>query len=220
MKKSVIIVAGGAGKRMKSTTAKQFLILKNKPLLMHTIKVFYDYDNSIKIILALPENHINYWNNLCQEYNFNVKHQIVTGGKTRFHSVKNGIKAIKNGNLIAIHDGVRPLVSLSTISRCFEMAYKKGNAIPIIDIPETIREVGDNYNKLADRTKYKLSQTPQIFEIELIKKAYKQDFKAHFTDDASLLDEIGIALNLVEGNRENIKITTHTDLKIAEALMN
>ncbi len=215
----VIIVAGGSGKRMKSSVPKQFLSLKYKPVLMHTIEAFYNFDNSINIIITLPVTYFDYWKTLCDKFHFTINHIVVNGGETRFHSVKNGLEAIKKNGIIAIHDGVRPLVSLATILNCFTIAKEEGNAIPIIDIPESIRQIKNKSSKSVDRVNFKIVQTPQVFQSDLIKKAYKQEFKEYFTDDASLLDELGIKLNLVEGNHENIKITTQTDLVIAEALL-
>jgi len=219
MRKYVIIVAGGSGQRMKSDIPKQFLLLKNKPVLMHSIEAFFTYDNEINIILTLPEIHVEYWRSLCLKFDFKIDHQIVVGGKTRFHSVKNGINAISKSDLIAVHDGVRPLIDISTIEKCFNVATEKGNAIPVTDIPESIREINDKSNKSVNRENFKIVQTPQVFKSEILIKAYKQEFKEYFTDDASLLDEMGEKLNLVEGNRENIKITTQSDLVIAEALL-
>lgn len=219
MQKTVIIVAGGSGKRMKTNEPKQFLSLKNKAVLMHSIEAFYKYDNNINIIITLPEIYIDHWKSLCHKFNFKIGHKIVKAGKTRFHSVKNGIKAIKKSDLIAVHDGVRPLIDKFTIDKCFKIAAEKGNAIPVTDIPESIREVMHKSSRSVNRKNYKIVQTPQVFKSEILIKAYKQEFKEHFTDDAGLLDEMGEKLNLVDGNRENIKITTQSDLVFAEALM-
>lgn len=215
----VIIVAGGSGSRMKTNVPKQFLTLKDKPVLMHSIEAFYNFDDKINIILTLPENYFEYWKSLCNKFSFKIDHNIVKGGKTRFHSVKNAVETIGKSDLIAVHDGVRPLIDKFTIEKCFKVASEKGNAIPVADIPESIREIKDKSSKSVNRKNYKIVQTPQIFKSELLIKAYKQEFKEHFTDDASLLDEMGEILNLIDGNRENIKITTQSDLIFAEALM-
>lgn len=217
--KIAIIVAGGKGERMNADIPKQFLKIKGKPILMHTLEVFYNFDADMKLILVLPEVQIDFWRKLCAKYNFTVQHQIIAGGQTRFHSVKNGLEVVNSPALVAIHDGVRPLVRAETIKRCFEAAEKTGAAIPVVDLVESIRQLTKNDNKSVDRNAYKLVQTPQIFDAELLKKAYKQDFSINFTDDASVVEAIGVNIHLVEGNRENIKITTEFDLKIAETIM-
>ena len=220
MKKNVIIVAGGRGKRMRSEIPKQFLPLYGFPILMHTLKKFYRYDNSIRIILALPKIQIRVWKKFCRDYKFDYKHDIVQGGITRFHSVKNGLSKIKGkDHVVAIHDGVRPLVSLETIRRCFKKAESSGNAVPTTDIPESIRKIEKGNNYPVDRSKHKLIQTPQIFHSNMLFEAYKQDYKSEFTDDASVVESLGYSINLVKGNRENIKITTPSDLLIAESYL-
>ncbi len=220
MKKIVIIVAGGRGKRMQSEIPKQFLPLYGFPILMHTIKKFFRYDNSIYIIVVLPKIQIKTWNKFCNDYKFDYKHEIVRGGITRFHSVKNGLAKISgNDLLIAIHDGVRPLVSLETIRGCFKKAESEGNAIPVIDIPESIRKIENGKNHPVDRSKHKLIQTPQVFHSDMLLKAYEQEYDSKFTDDASVVESLGFSINLVEGNKENIKITTPADLVIAESYL-
>jgi len=218
MQKSVIIVAGGIGTRMNSDIPKQFLEISGKPIVMHTIEKFYSFDHSITIVLVLPEQHILLWHKLVEKHNFNIPLQLANGGETRFDSVKNGLKIIKNG-IVAIHDAVRPFVSLETIKRAFETAISKGNAIPAIGINDSLR-ILDNYgNKPLDRSVIRIIQTPQCFEVTLIKKAYDQPFDSSFTDDASVLEKIGEEINLIEGNQENIKITHPTDLMIANTLL-
>lgn len=218
MQKSVIIVAGGIGTRMNSDIPKQFLEISGKPIVMHTIEKFYSFDRSITIILVLPEQHILLWHKLVEKHNFNIPLQLANGGETRFDSVKNGLKIIKNG-IVAIHDAVRPFVSLETIKRAYETAISKGNAIPTIGINDSLR-ILDNYgNKPLDRNLIRIIQTPQCFEVTLIKKAYDQTFDSSFTDDASVLEKIGEEINLIEGNQENIKITHPTDLMIANTLL-
>ena len=215
-----IIVAGGKGERMGADVPKQFLEINGKPILMHTLEKFQETLKDVKIILALPENQIDFWKGLCSKYNFSTSYQLVAGGITRFHSVQNALALIKEDSIVAIHDGVRPLVNSATINTCFSAAEKLGNAIPVVDVVESLRHVSkqDNINKAVARSCYKLVQTPQCFRSELILKAYQQEYDAAFTDDASVVEKLGEEINLVDGNRENIKITTTEDLLIAEAL--
>ena len=220
MKRYVIIVAGGSGQRMGSSVPKQFLKINNDIILMKSIRAFYEYDSSIEIIIALPENQISQWGNLCAENDFTVKHTIVKGRQTRYHSVKNALEKTGNSGIIAVHDGVRPLVSQTTIDMVYEIASINGNAIPYIDIVDSVRFVDSGANKPVDRNKYKLIQTPQAFDCRIIKQAYKQEWEEFFTDDASIVEKSGTGINLVPGNIENIKITSKIDLKIAETLCN
>ena len=219
MKEYVIITAGGTGKRMNAGIPKQFILLNNLPVLMHTIYTFIKYSNKINIILVLPETAFSNWNKLCKKHNFQIPYQIVSGGETRFHSVKNGLAVINEECLIAIHDGVRPFVSNEVIKNCFKTAEKQGNAVPVIPINESIRELKNLQNQTANRNNFRIVQTPQIFHSSQIKKAYEQDFSEDFTDDASVVESTGIKINLVEGNQENIKITRPVDIKIAEAFL-
>ena len=217
--KIAIIVAGGKGERMNANIPKQFLEIQGKPILMHTLEVFNRFDAGIRLILVLPEVQIKYWNELCTKHNFGLKHQIVAGGQSRFNSVKNGLQAIKSPAMVAVHDGVRPLVSVETIARCFETAEKFDTAIPVVDLVDSIRQVSENGSKSVDRNAYKLVQTPQVFDADLLLKAYEQEYTPLFTDDASVVEALGTKIYLVEGNRENIKITTEFDLKMAESIM-
>lgn len=219
MKLSVVIVAGGQGKRMGSTLPKQFLLLNGRPMLMYTIEQFLKFDPTIVLVVVLPESQVEYWKNICAHYNFKYKHEIAYGGETRFHSVQNGIKSLTNSDLIAVHDGVRPLVSIETIKRCFEMAEKEGSAIPVIIPSETIRYGSMEDSVTVDRQKYFLVQTPQIFHSQLIHKAYKQKWTKEFTDDASVVEKMGHHVRMVEGNLDNIKITHPEELKWAEFLL-
>jgi len=219
MNKIAIIVAGGKGERMNADVPKQFLEIQGKPILMHTLEAFINFDASLQLILVLPAAQIDFWQTLCEAHDFNIPHQIVAGGQTRFQSVKNGLDAVKVPAIVAIHDGVRPLVSKDTISRCFGAAAKFGAAIPTMDSIESIRFVDANGSKSVDRTAYKMVQTPQVFDAELLKKAYEQEFSALFTDDASVVEAMGATVHLVDGNRENIKITTEFDLIVAERLL-
>ncbi len=222
MHKYAIIVAGGKGERMGANTPKQFLELKGKPILMHTIEKFRSTFQDIEIILALPENQIDFWEELCVLYHFPFSpNRVVKGGKTRFESVKNALTQVKEKSVVAIHDGVRPLVSSETLTRCFTAAEEKGNAIPVVDVIDSLRHVSkqEGTNNAVARSCYKAVQTPQCFNAELILKAYEQDFNPAFTDDASVVEKLGKTINLVEGNTENIKITTQQDLLLAEVLL-
>jgi 2-C-methyl-D-erythritol 4-phosphate cytidylyltransferase len=219
MNKYALIVAGGTGSRMNSTIPKQFIELNGIPVLMHTIGAFHSYDEHIKIILILPERLSLFWKELCKKNNFDIDHKIAFGGQTRFQSVKNGLSLINNEGIIFIHDGVRPFISGSTIAHCYETALKKGNALPVVPLTESVRELTVNGNRSADRSRYFLVQTPQTFRVSLIQKAYQQDYSDNFTDDATVLESYGATINLVEGNRENIKITYPEDILIAEALI-
>ncbi|MBN1145277.1 MAG: 2-C-methyl-D-erythritol 4-phosphate cytidylyltransferase [Bacteroidales bacterium] len=219
MNKIVLIVAGGSGTRMNSETPKQFMLLQNRPVLMHTLSVFYHYNRDMEFILALPESQAEKWNELCKTHDFGLRHQVVSGGETRFHTVKKNIAGLPNNSLVAIHDGVRPLVSLDTIDRCFRVAAEFGNAVPCIEIPETLRRLSGKRSRQVNRTKYRLIQTPQIFLADILKEAYNQDYRSDFTDDAGVVENLGHAIHLVQGNGENIKITYPQDLVVAGALL-
>ncbi len=216
-KKYVIIVAGGKGERMNSEIPKQFIPLLGKPILMHTIEKFKQYDNDISIILVLPKNQISYWNELCQKHQFCIQHKITTGGKTRFESVKNGLDIVPKDEkaLIGVHDGVRPLVNKTILTHCFETAEKKGVAIPTIQVTDSIREIDGENSHIVNRDNFRLIQTPQVFHSEIIIKSYNQDYLPQFTDDASVVENLGYKVTLVEGDKKNIKITTEEDLAIA-----
>jgi 2-C-methyl-D-erythritol 4-phosphate cytidylyltransferase len=219
MEKLSLIVAGGSGSRMNAAVPKQFLLLKGLPVLMHSLDVFYRYDQQMRIIVVLPEIQIYSWEKLCREHNFKIRHEIKPGGETRFHSVKRNLTDIPDHCLVAVHDGVRPLVSLGTIDRCFQSALKFGNAVPCLEIPETLRKIDKQGNKQVDRTIYRLIQTPQVFESSILKRAYFQDYQKHFTDDAGVVESLGYSIHLVEGNAENIKITYPKDLKMASSFL-
>ncbi len=216
---NVIIVAGGKGKRMQSETPKQFLNISNKPILLHTIERFYNFSNDINIVVVLPAPFIEFWKSLCRKYNCTIKHKVVEGGDARFFSVKNGLAHISKNSLVAVHDGVRPLVSDSTIHNVIETARKKGNAIPAVRINESVRKLDSNITFPVDRNNYRIIQTPQCFHTDLLLNAYEQDFKESFTDDATVVESLGEKINLVDGNFENIKITHPVDLKFAEAYL-
>lgn len=215
----VIIVAGGKGLRMGGDVPKQFLLLGNQPVLMHTLQRFADDCKDLQIILVLPQEQIEYWSDLGEKYHFGVEHWIVAGGETRFHSVQNGLAQIPDDaeGVVAVHDGVRPLVSREVIEKCFEEARRKKAVVPVVPVVESLRHVSDGAVPRAD---YRLVQTPQTFDIQLLKQAYRQPFSKDFTDDASVVEAFGHPITMVEGNRENIKLTTPFDLKIAEAIIN
>lgn len=218
MKKAVIIVAGGSGLRMNSEVPKQFIEWCGKPILMHTIERFYSYDNTIDIILVLPQNQFDLWNQLCLKYSFTIKLSLTNGGDTRFESVKNGLKTITKECLVGIHDGVRPLVSCETLNSCYSLAEKNGSAIPVTSAIESIREIKANKSVAVNRENFKMVQTPQVFICSKLKVAYSQSYNKLFTDDASVFEHAGFSINLTHGNRENIKITTPIDLIISTAL--
>jgi 2-C-methyl-D-erythritol 4-phosphate cytidylyltransferase len=218
MNQYAIIVAAGSGRRMGSEIPKQFLEIAGKPVLMHTIGRFRAYSESIGIIVVLPENQISYWDELQKSYSFSIPHLIVKGGEKRYHSVRNGLSAVISSGLVAIHDGVRPLVSTGTIRRCFEAAARHGSAIPVINPDDSLRIVTDQGSVPVNRQHVKLVQTPQVFDAELIRRAYLLDYTIEFTDDATVLEKAGEQVFLVEGNKENIKITSPEDILIAEAL--
>ena len=216
---AVLIVAGGKGLRMGSDLPKQFLPIGGKPVLMHTIEAFHHFDRTMKIILVLPQEQQTYWQELCAKHSFVIEHTVVDGGETRFHSVKNGLACVNSG-LVGVHDGVRPFVSPEVIKRCYELAAIKKAVIPVIDVVETVRHITETGSETVSRNDYKLVQTPQVFDAELLKQAYAQEYTPFFTDDASVVEAMGVSVCLAEGNRENIKITTPFDLKISSALVN
>lgn len=218
MKLYALIVAGGTGSRMGTVIPKQFLELAGEPVLMHSIRRFWSFNKETVIIVVLPENQLEYWESLRKKYTFPVQHYVVSGGNTRFLSVKNGLKLVEEKGLVAIHDGVRPLVSRETIRRCFDAAGKYGNAIPVVSPTDSIRMISGKLSIPADRQSVKLIQTPQVFDAGLIKRAYQQDYSPDFTDDATVLERTGETIHLVEGNRENIKITNPEDLDICAML--
>jgi 2-C-methyl-D-erythritol 4-phosphate cytidylyltransferase len=215
----VVIVAGGSGKRMGAEIPKQFLELAGRPVLMHTIERFKKFSETIEIITVLPENQLRFWISLQKKHSFSVPHTLVMGGATRFQSVRNGLEFVNSPGVVAIHDGVRPFVSINTIKRCFETAEKLGNAIPSISPTESLRIMKGEESIPVNRFTIKQIQTPQVFDASLIKRAYLQEFSDDFTDDATVLEMTGEKINLIEGNRENIKITTPEDLLISTALL-
>lgn len=218
----VIIVAGGKGLRMGGDLPKQFLPIGGKPVLMRTIETFNKADDRLNIILVLPKDQQDYWRQLCEDHNFTISHQIADGGETRFHSVQNGLALIPDDDdgVVGVHDGVRPFVSADVIRRCYDGAREFGAVVPVIPVVETVRQLlpeGDS--QTVDRSLFRLVQTPQTFRVGLLKEAMQQPYQPEFTDDASVVEAMGHHIVLVEGNRENIKLTTPSDLHYAEFLM-
>ena len=217
-----IIVAGGKGLRMGSDIPKQFLPIGGKPVLMRTLERFREYDAALQIILVLPEAQQAYWHQLCEEYHFDVEYTLANGGQTRFHSVQNGLAKVPDEaiGVVGVHDGVRPFPSVEVIRNCYDTARTAKAVIPVIPVVETVRQIFCNgLTRTVPRDEYRLVQTPQTFDIQLLKAANRQPYNDGFTDDASVVESYGHAITLVEGNRENIKITTPYDLKIAEVLV-
>jgi len=219
VKKYCIIVAGGSGQRMRSALPKQFLLLDGRPVLMRTAERFYSFDPSIEIILVLPAAHQALWRRLIREYTFTVRHTVVNGGDERFHSVKAGLAQVAEESLVAIHDGVRPLVSHDTIWRCFADAEEYGNAVPFIEPADSVRLLDGDGSFPHPRSEVRLIQTPQVFRSSLIINAYDRPYDSSFTDDATVAEAAGVTVHLTHGNRENIKITTPEDLVVAEATL-
>ena len=217
----VIIVAGGKGLRMGSDIPKQFLPIGGKPVLMRTLERFREYSPTLQIILVLPKSQQDYWKELCQKHNFTVAYQLADGGETRFHSVQHGLALIPDDaeGVVGVHDGVRPFPSIDVIKNCYEMARAKNAVIPVIPVVETVRHLEGESSVTVPRGDYRLVQTPQTFDIQLLKAANRQPYNDGFTDDASVVEAFGYDVTLVEGNRENIKITTPFDMTIAEALL-
>tara|TARA_A100001015_G_scaffold232945_1_gene263920 strand:+ start:5359 stop:6036 length:678 start_codon:yes stop_codon:yes gene_type:complete len=219
MKRYAIIVAGGSGQRMESPLPKQFIELNLKPVLMHTIEKFYIAGSSIHIIVVLAKSHHNVWITLCNKHQFHIPHQICKGGSTRFQSVKNGLAHCKEEGIIAVHDGVRPLIHPDLIQKLYNEAESNSAVIPVYPVLESIRKVDDKGSKALDRSKYYTVQTPQCFSSDLLQKAYQQDEQETFTDEASLAEALGIEVLHFNGDRTNIKLTTPEDFIFAEALL-
>ena len=221
MKHHVIIVAGGSGTRMNSALPKQFMLLSGKPVLMHTMTQFYKAGPAFDLILVLPISHQNTWRDLIAEHQFDVPHSIVNGGETRFHSVKNGLDSIADAedSIVAVHDGVRPLISTDLIARCFSVAEASGSAVPVIRLNDSVRQITPVGNAALGRENLRLVQTPQCFKTEQIKKAFSVDYSDEFTDCASVLEASGFKITLTEGESYNFKITTQKDLWLAEHLI-
>ena len=216
-----IIVAGGKGTRMGSDIPKQFLPVNGLPVLMQTIKRFKECGDGLEIILVLPKEQHEYWYELCKKHRFTSTYTVAEGGETRFHSVKNGLAMIPDDaeGIVGVHDGVRPFPSVEVIRNCYETARTAKAVVPVIPVVETLIHIdGQGNSETVPRDSYRLVQTPQAFDIQLLKRAYKQPYQDSFTDDASVVDSIGQEITLIDGNRENIKITTPFDLRMARIL--
>ncbi|MDW3209363.1 MAG: 2-C-methyl-D-erythritol 4-phosphate cytidylyltransferase [Reichenbachiella sp.] len=219
MKNYAVIVAGGSGSRMQASQPKQFLELDGKPILMHTLEAFANCQLDMHIILVLPANHIDTWQKLVNLLQFKTAHQITLGGATRFDSVQNGLNEIKGNGIVAIHDGARPLISSDVIHRTVNQAKKSGNGIAAVQVKDSIRQIKNDQSQAVDRNQFYSVQTPQTFDVDLIKKAFNQSQSNQFTDDASVIEAFGEKVNLVEGSYDNLKITTPEDLIIADSIL-
>ncbi|MDR1368671.1 MAG: 2-C-methyl-D-erythritol 4-phosphate cytidylyltransferase [Dysgonamonadaceae bacterium] len=219
MNNSAIIVAGGRGARMGALIPKQFLLLAGRPVLMHTIEAFRQFDPDMQIIVVLPAEQQSFWKELCGKYRFNPPHEVIDGGETRFHSVKNGLTLVPDGVIVGIHDGVRPFVSPEVLTECYKAATINRAAFPVVPVIDSLRRKTPEGSEMVDRSEYYFVQTPQVFHSDLIKKAYLQPFSERFTDDVSVLEAMGEKAVEVSGNRENIKITESLDLDLAELLV-
>jgi 2-C-methyl-D-erythritol 4-phosphate cytidylyltransferase len=221
MQEFAIIVAGGSGSRMQSEVPKQFIAINGLPILMHTINAFRQYSEQLHIVVVLPESQFDFWNKLCAEYTFTIRYKLVAGGHTRFHSVLNGLNSIQEKEgLIAVHDGVRPVIFTKIIAESFRVAAERGSAVASVPLKDSIRIVeGEQQNKALDRTQFRLIQTPQTFSLEPMRKAFDLPYRETFTDCASVLEASGFPINLIDGAYENIKITTPEDLLWAEVYL-
>jgi len=214
----VIIAAGGSGSRFNSSLPKQFVELEGIPMLMRTMEAFNQAIQNIRVILVLPSEHVHLWDELGKKYSFEIPHQVITGGETRFNSVKNGLDAIGDEEgFVAIHDGVRPLISKELIRNAFNAAITNGNAIPVINVNDSLRKVDGDLSAPVNRDDFRVVQTPQCFALSVIKKSFQQSYSPEFTDEASVIESGGEVIHLIQGEPMNIKITTPADLLIAES---
>lgn len=219
MKTAVIIAAGGTGKRMGLNYPKQFALVYNKPVLFYTLAAFSRFDSDMRIILVLPSAYIDEWKKMVSDYAIDISHEIVEGGETRYHSVKNGLSFLGNCDIVAIHDAVRPLITISWLQHLFQTAKEHGTAIPVLPMVDTIREITTSYQRVLDRSKIFAVQTPQVFRYDWIKQAYMQPFDEQITDDSMLVEQAGYKLSFVSGLKYNIKLTTPEDLFICKHLI-
>jgi len=204
---------------MGAAVPKQFLLLKGRPLLCPTIAAFRAFDGAMSMIVVLPETQIAPWKALCKAHDFRTEHHVVAGGEERFHSVRNGLAAVTNNGVVAVHDGVRPLVSSALIARCFAAAEEHGSAIPVVPISSSVRRVHGSTSEAIDRAALRAVQTPQCFQVELLRAAFQRPYDPAFTDEATLVEHLGRAVHLVEGEERNIKVTTPFDLLVAEVVL-
>jgi len=214
---SVVIVAGGKGLRAGGEIPKQFQPIGGKPILMRTAEAFYNFDYRMRIVVVLPDEFRDLWYELCEKHDFKIQHTIVSGGETRFHSVKNGLSEISEDEIVGIHDAARPFVSKEVIERCYREAFDfRCGIIPVIEEKNSVRILTGYESKPFDRIRIRVVQTPQVFPADLLKNAYETPYREEFTDDASVAEDDGIQIKLVEGDEKNIKITTSFDLKLAD----
>lgn len=215
-----VIVAGGKGTRAGGEMPKQFQSIAGEPLLMHTLRAFHVYDYRVRIVLVLPQDHVSLWEELKAKHRFTIPHTVIVGGKTRFHSVKNGLDEVSEEETVAIHDGARPLATPELIGRCFDASFQQGvGVIPVVDEVNSVRLLTEEGSRMVDRSRLKVVQTPQVFPAHALKKAYEVDYDSSFTDDASVAERFGLSVRLVEGEETNLKITTSFDLIIAEQFL-
>lgn len=219
MERSTIIVAGGSGKRMGASIPKQFLLLHGEPLLFHTLRAFHAFDPHMPLVLVLPADHHITWEDLCAQHDFGVPHTLVAGGAERFHSTRAGLDAVTHDRLVAVHDGVRPLVSPALIARCFNAAMVHGAAIPVVPISSSVRQVEGSTSRAVDRSALRAVQTPQCFKVDLLRQAFELPYDPAFTDEATLVERLGVNIALVDGEDHNIKVTTPFDLQVAELVL-
>lgn len=214
-----IIVAAGSSTRMNLDTPKQYIPVAGLPVLMHTINAFYEYNRKLEIIAVIPESDFRLWDDLCRQYRFDIQLKLQKGGKTRFESVRNGLLEIGDKGIVAVHDGVRPLIEPEIIAASFSIAAIHGSAVASVRLKESLREIDKDQTKTVDRSKFRLIQTPQTFQVPIIKKAYEMANHTDFTDDASVVENAGFKISLFEGSYRNIKITTREDLEVVKSLL-
>lgn len=219
LRKYAVIVAGGSGLRMGAGKPKQFLELKGKPILWHTIQQFLDAFNDLHIILVLPKEYIGEGIEILPLLNDRERVEIIVGGPTRFDSVKIGLSIIHNPGIVFVHDGVRCLVSVDLIQRCYLQAVEKGSAIPAVSATDSIRIINGDSNSVADRDHVRIIQTPQTFQTSILLPAFEQAYNESFTDEATVLEAIGVNVHLIEGEYNNLKITRPIDLLVAESIL-
>jgi len=219
MKKSMIIVAGGSGTRMGAEIPKQFIELNGRPILMHTLENLHDMDETMQLILVLPISQFSVWDELKKKHRFSIEHELAQGGETRFLSVKNGLAKVSHSEVVGVHDGVRPFPSKKMVDACFLAASRSGAAIPTVPIVQSLRKTNKGISEAVDRNKYCAVQTPQCFQTEILKKAFESAVHTDYSDDATVIEALGQTIHLIEGNIENIKITTPIDLELARLIV-
>lgn len=219
MDRSTILVAGGSGRRLGGPVPKQFQTVKGRPLLMWTIEAFHRFDAEMALIVVLPQEHFDIWKALCMGHHFRVPHEVVAGGEQRWHSVKAGLERVDGNGLVAVHDGVRPLVSPALIARCFEAAHQQAAAVPVVPVVPSIRETTADGSRALDRSRLLAVQTPQCFHTDLLRKAFEQPYDPTFTDEATLVERLGVRVALLEGEDSNIKVTTPMDMRVVELML-